>query len=73
MLFAACVILAERFGKKLEELCSERAALKLGLPSRQPSVSLFLERLRLAVHSALQRTDAAQSRSAAGNKEKDID
>uniref|UniRef100_A0A3P9INB2 DISC1 scaffold protein n=1 Tax=Oryzias latipes TaxID=8090 RepID=A0A3P9INB2_ORYLA len=48
---------AERFGKKLEELCSERAALKLGLPSRQPSVSLFLERLRLAVHSALQRTD----------------
>uniref|UniRef100_A0A8C8DWR5 DISC1 scaffold protein n=1 Tax=Oryzias sinensis TaxID=183150 RepID=A0A8C8DWR5_9TELE len=55
---------AERFGKKLEELCSERAALKLGLPSRQPSVSLFLERLRLAVHSALHRTDAAQSRSA---------
>uniref|UniRef100_A0A3P9LXY6 DISC1 scaffold protein n=1 Tax=Oryzias latipes TaxID=8090 RepID=A0A3P9LXY6_ORYLA len=53
---------AEQFGKKLEELCSERAALKLGLPSRQPSVSLFLERLRLAVHSALQRTDAAQSR-----------
>ncbi|XP_056147828.1 disrupted in schizophrenia 1 protein isoform X2 [Lampris incognitus] len=48
---------AERFGKKLEELCRERGALKLGLPSRQPSVALFLERLRKAVHSALQRSD----------------
>ncbi|KAF7654588.1 hypothetical protein LDENG_00067850 [Lucifuga dentata] len=53
---------AERFGKKLEELCRERAALKLGLPSRQPIVALFLERLRQVVHSALQRTDCSQHR-----------
>lgn len=58
-----CVFSAERFGKKLEELCRERGALKLGLPSRQPSVALFLERLRQAVHSALQRADCSQGRS----------
>uniref|UniRef100_A0A3Q1EXU0 DISC1 scaffold protein n=1 Tax=Acanthochromis polyacanthus TaxID=80966 RepID=A0A3Q1EXU0_9TELE len=51
---------AERFGKKLEELCRERGALQLGLPSRQPSVALFLERLRQVVHSALQRADCSQ-------------
>ncbi|XP_041866032.1 disrupted in schizophrenia 1 protein [Melanotaenia boesemani] len=56
---------AERFGKKLEELCRERGALKLGLPSRQPSVALFLERLRQVVHSALQRTDCSQHREGA--------
>lgn len=56
-------VLAERFGKKLEELCRERGALKLGLPSRQPSVALFLERLRQVVHSALQRADCCQCRS----------
>ncbi|XP_028279060.1 disrupted in schizophrenia 1 protein isoform X2 [Parambassis ranga] len=56
---------AERFGKKLEELCRERGALKLGLPSRQPSVALFLERLRQVVHSALQRTDSSQRREGA--------
>ncbi|CAG6017682.1 unnamed protein product [Menidia menidia] len=56
---------AERFGKKLEELCRERDALKLGLPSRQPSVALFLERLRQVVHSALQRTDRSQPREGA--------
>ncbi|XP_028325015.1 disrupted in schizophrenia 1 protein isoform X2 [Gouania willdenowi] len=50
---------AERFGKKLEELCREREALKQGLPSRHPSVALFLERLNHVVHSALQRTDSA--------------
>ncbi|KAM9847496.1 disrupted in schizophrenia 1 protein [Aulostomus maculatus] len=55
---------AERFGKKLEELCRERGALKLGLPSRQPSVALFLERLRQVVHSALQRADVSQHREA---------
>lgn len=49
---------AERFGKKLDELRVERASLRLGLPSRQPGVSLFLQRLRQAVHSALQRTEA---------------
>uniref|UniRef100_A0A668AK38 DISC1 scaffold protein n=1 Tax=Myripristis murdjan TaxID=586833 RepID=A0A668AK38_9TELE len=54
---------AERFGKKLEELCKERGALKLGLPSKQPNVALFLDRLKQAVHSALQRTDSSQCRS----------
>lgn len=54
---------AERFGKKLEELCRERAALKLGLPSRQPAVDQFLQRLSAVVNSALERTDyAAQHR-----------
>ncbi|XP_040906191.1 disrupted in schizophrenia 1 protein [Toxotes jaculatrix] len=56
---------AERFGKKLEELCKERGALQLGLPSRQPSVALFLEQLRQVVHSALQRADCSQRREAA--------
>nr|CAD43194.1 disrupted in schizophrenia 1 protein [Takifugu rubripes] len=48
---------AERFGKKLEQLRGERGGLSLGLPSTQPSVALFLQRLRHAVHSALQRPD----------------
>ncbi|XP_042161747.1 disrupted in schizophrenia 1 protein isoform X1 [Oncorhynchus tshawytscha] len=48
---------AERFDKKLEELCRERSSLRLGLPSRQPSVALFLQRLREAVHSALARME----------------
>uniref|UniRef100_A0A3Q3IS70 DISC1 scaffold protein n=1 Tax=Monopterus albus TaxID=43700 RepID=A0A3Q3IS70_MONAL len=52
--------LTERFGKKLEELCRERGALLLGLPSRQPSVAQFLERLRQVVHSALQKADCSQ-------------
>ncbi|CAN9499980.1 unnamed protein product [Ophioblennius macclurei] len=56
---------AERFGKKLEELCRERGALKLGLPSRQPGVALFLERLRQVVHGALQRADCSQRREGA--------
>ncbi|XP_054654511.1 disrupted in schizophrenia 1 protein isoform X2 [Dunckerocampus dactyliophorus] len=56
---------AERFGKKIEELCRERAALKLGLPSRQPTVALFLERLRQVVQGALQRTDICHHRSSA--------
>ncbi|XP_047207709.1 disrupted in schizophrenia 1 protein isoform X3 [Girardinichthys multiradiatus] len=51
---------AERFGKKLEELCRERGALKLGLPSREPSVALFLESLTKVVHSALQGADCSQ-------------
>uniref|UniRef100_A0A3Q0RCA5 DISC1 scaffold protein n=1 Tax=Amphilophus citrinellus TaxID=61819 RepID=A0A3Q0RCA5_AMPCI len=51
---------AERFGKKLEELSRERSTLELGLPSQQPSVALFLERLRQAVHGALQRGDCGQ-------------
>ncbi|XP_061602061.1 disrupted in schizophrenia 1 protein isoform X3 [Cololabis saira] len=51
---------AERFGKKLEELCRERGALKLGLPSRQPSVAMFLQRLTQVVHSALRRADCSQ-------------
>ncbi|XP_045566415.1 disrupted in schizophrenia 1 protein isoform X2 [Salmo salar] len=48
---------AEHFGKKLEELGRERSSLRLGLPSRQPSVALFLQRLREAVHSALARME----------------
>ncbi|KAM6956201.1 disrupted in schizophrenia 1 protein [Aplochiton taeniatus] len=51
---------AERFGKKLEELRIERGSLTLGLPSRQPSVTLFLQRLRKALHSALQRAHDKQ-------------
>lgn len=58
-----CLFAAERFGTKLEELCRERSSLELGLPSQQPSVALFLERLRQAVHSALQRGDCGQRRS----------
>ncbi|KAJ0005014.1 hypothetical protein NQD34_011228 [Periophthalmus magnuspinnatus] len=50
---------AERFGKKLEELCRERGALRLGLPSRQPTVAQFLQRLSLVVNGALQRTECA--------------
>ncbi|KAJ3609858.1 hypothetical protein NHX12_021952 [Muraenolepis orangiensis] len=53
---------AERFGKKLGELCRERGALKLGLPSRQPSVATFLQRLTQAVNSALQRAEHRQRR-----------
>ena len=53
---------AERFGKKLGELCRERGALKLGLPSRQPGVAAFLQRLTQAVNSALQRTQRCQRR-----------
>ncbi|XP_061545879.1 disrupted in schizophrenia 1 protein isoform X5 [Phycodurus eques] len=56
---------AERFGKKLEELYKERGALKLGLPSRQPSVALFLQRLREVMQSALHRADSSQPRSGA--------
>ncbi|KAM9365128.1 disrupted in schizophrenia 1 protein [Pholidichthys leucotaenia] len=56
---------AERFGKKLEELCRERDALKLGLPSKQPTVALFLDRLTQVVHSALQREDCGQCRESA--------
>ncbi|XP_054885850.1 disrupted in schizophrenia 1 protein [Poeciliopsis prolifica] len=53
---------AERFGKKLEELCRERGALKLGLPSMQPSVAHFLDRLSKVVHSALHREDCCHRR-----------
>lgn len=62
MLIHVCLLAAERFGKKLEELCRERGALRLGLPSRQPGVALFLDRLRRGVHGALQRTDCSQGR-----------
>ncbi|KAI1894640.1 hypothetical protein AGOR_G00117840 [Albula goreensis] len=44
---------AERFGQKLEELQREKTSLKMGLPSRHPAVSRFLERLRAGVHTAL--------------------
>uniref|UniRef100_A0A3P8W4R9 DISC1 scaffold protein n=1 Tax=Cynoglossus semilaevis TaxID=244447 RepID=A0A3P8W4R9_CYNSE len=57
---------AERFGKKLEELNKERGDLQLGLPSLQPCVALFLERLRQVVNSALQRAEYGQRREGAG-------
>uniref|UniRef100_A0A673CKM0 DISC1 scaffold protein n=1 Tax=Sphaeramia orbicularis TaxID=375764 RepID=A0A673CKM0_9TELE len=57
---------AERFGKKLEELCVERGALRLGLPSTQPSVAQFLQRLLQVVHGALQRTDCTLHRDVPG-------
>ncbi|XP_068597383.1 disrupted in schizophrenia 1 protein [Brachionichthys hirsutus] len=59
---------AERFGKKLDELCQERDALKPGLPSRQPSVARFLQRLRQVVDSVLQRADSGQCREGAGEQ-----
>ncbi|XP_046885155.1 disrupted in schizophrenia 1 protein isoform X2 [Hypomesus transpacificus] len=56
---------AEHFGKKLDELCGERTRLQLDLPSRQPGVSLLLQRLGHALHSALRRTqDATEGRDA---------
>ncbi|XP_051503800.1 disrupted in schizophrenia 1 protein-like [Myxocyprinus asiaticus] len=48
---------AEHFGRQLEELRRERATLKPGLPSKHPGVCGFLECLRTAVDSALQRTN----------------
>ncbi|XP_053730601.1 disrupted in schizophrenia 1 protein isoform X1 [Synchiropus splendidus] len=53
---------AERFGKKLQELSRERGDLQLALPSRQPSITLFLEQLGQVVHSVLQRTEARPAR-----------
>ncbi|XP_055026064.2 disrupted in schizophrenia 1 protein isoform X2 [Misgurnus anguillicaudatus] len=49
---------AERFGKKLDDLRRERATLNPALPSRHPAVSEYLQQLRTAVHSALQRTSS---------------
>ncbi|KAL0983655.1 hypothetical protein UPYG_G00130850 [Umbra pygmaea] len=48
---------AERFDQQLEDLRRERGSLRLGLPSKQPSLALFLHRLREAVHSALNRRE----------------
>uniref|UniRef100_A0A6Q2X1M5 DISC1 scaffold protein n=1 Tax=Esox lucius TaxID=8010 RepID=A0A6Q2X1M5_ESOLU len=48
---------AERFDKKLEELGRERGSLRLVLPSRLPSIALFLQRLREAVHTSLSRME----------------
>ncbi|KAJ8250721.1 hypothetical protein COCON_G00226430 [Conger conger] len=55
---------AERFGQKLEELGQERGSLQLGLPSRHPAVSHFLERLRRGVGAALQDTEGSRSSGA---------
>nr|XP_055026064.1 disrupted in schizophrenia 1 protein isoform X2 [Misgurnus anguillicaudatus] len=49
---------AERFGKKLDDLRRELATLNPALPSRHPAVSEYLQQLRTAVHSALQRTSS---------------
>ncbi|TRY92571.1 hypothetical protein DNTS_029572 [Danionella cerebrum] len=47
---------AEHFGKKLEDLRTERVSLKPGLPSKQSEISEFLEHLRSVVNSAICRT-----------------
>ncbi|RXM99742.1 Disrupted in schizophrenia 1-like [Acipenser ruthenus] len=46
---------ADKFRKKLVELKRERSTLKVGLPSRHPIVSRFLERLKDQAQSALQQ------------------
>lgn len=61
---------AERFGKKLDDLRRERATLNPALPSRHPAVSEYLQQLRTAVHSALQRTSSqCTSRDITNRKE----
>ncbi|XP_064174218.1 disrupted in schizophrenia 1 protein [Anguilla rostrata] len=52
---------AEHFGQKLEELRQEKSALQLGLPSRHPAVSHFLQRLRVGVSVALQERAGGHS------------
>ncbi|KAG5831294.1 hypothetical protein ANANG_G00302260 [Anguilla anguilla] len=52
---------AEHFGQKLEELRQEKSALQLGLPSRHPAVSHFLQRLRVGVSAALQERAGSHS------------
>ncbi|KAK1791359.1 hypothetical protein P4O66_013378, partial [Electrophorus voltai] len=51
---------AVHFGSMLEELKEdvEDDFLKLGLPSQHPNVTFFLERLRMTIHNALQRTNS---------------
>ncbi|XP_035256540.1 disrupted in schizophrenia 1 protein isoform X2 [Anguilla anguilla] len=52
---------AEHFGQKLEELRQEKSVLQLGLPSRHPAVSHFLQRLRVGVSAALQERAGSHS------------
>ncbi|XP_041106741.1 disrupted in schizophrenia 1 protein isoform X2 [Polyodon spathula] len=46
---------ADKFRKKLVELKRERSTLKVGLPSKHPAVSRFLERLKDQAQAALQQ------------------
>ncbi|XP_041108797.1 disrupted in schizophrenia 1 protein-like isoform X2 [Polyodon spathula] len=57
---------ADKFRKKLAELKRERSTLKVGLPSRHPAVSRFLERLKDQAQSTLQQ---ACSDCGSNNKE----
>ncbi|MBN3274739.1 DISC1 protein, partial [Polyodon spathula] len=45
----------DKFRKKLVELKRERSTLKVGLPSKHPAVSRFLERLKDQAQAALQQ------------------
>ncbi|NXA24093.1 DISC1 protein, partial [Ibidorhyncha struthersii] len=44
---------ADKFRRKLEELEKEKNSLKFQLPSRHPSLSIFLDRFVTQVHAAL--------------------
>ncbi|RXN00585.1 Disrupted in schizophrenia 1 protein [Acipenser ruthenus] len=57
---------ADKFLKKLVELKRERSTLKVGLPSRHPAVSRFLEKLKDQAQLALQQ---AYSDCGSNNKE----
>ncbi|XP_058881406.1 disrupted in schizophrenia 1 protein isoform X1 [Acipenser ruthenus] len=59
---------ADKFLKKLVELKRERSTLKVGLPSRHPAVSRFLEKLKDQAQLALQ-----QAYSDCGSNNKDIE
>ncbi|MGH0151506.1 UNVERIFIED_CONTAM: hypothetical protein FKN15_020264 [Acipenser sinensis] len=59
---------ADKFRKKLVELKRERSTLKVGLPSRHPAVSRFLEKLNDQTQLALQ-----QVYSNCGSNNKDIE
>ncbi|KAK1170560.1 disrupted in schizophrenia 1 protein isoform X2 [Acipenser oxyrinchus oxyrinchus] len=59
---------ADKFRKKLVELKRERSTLKVGLPSRHPAVSRFLEKLKDQAQLALQ-----QAYSDCGSNNKDIE
>ncbi|MBN3308071.1 DISC1 protein, partial [Amia calva] len=54
---------AERFQNKLDELRREKSFLKVGLPSKHPVVSRFVERLKDQVHCALHQASADSGQS----------
>ncbi|XP_066552652.1 disrupted in schizophrenia 1 protein [Amia ocellicauda] len=59
---------AERFQNKLDELRREKSFLKVGLPSKHPVVSRFVERLKDQVHCALHQA-SADSGSSSGESQ----